>query len=92
MNKEPTIGKFLDDEEREIFEAIEAEAYVPVSLMTPESKVKYQEMARNKLNEASTKISIRISETDLKRIKARAFREGLPYQTLIKSVIHKAVS
>ena len=48
-NKEPTIGKFLDDEEREIFEAIGAEAYVPVSIMTPESKVKYQEIKLTRL-------------------------------------------
>jgi len=34
-------------------------------------------------------INIRISENDLESIKLRAVREGLPYQTLIGSLIHK---
>ncbi len=34
-------------------------------------------------------INIRISEQDLEAIKLRAAREGLPYQTLIGSIIHK---
>jgi len=29
MAKLPTIGKFLDDEERELYEAIEADDYAP---------------------------------------------------------------
>ena len=37
-------------------------------------------------------INIRLSEMDLERIKSRAEREGLPYQTLISSVLHKYVS
>lgn len=36
-------------------------------------------------------INIRLSELDLDRIKTRAEREGLPYQTLISSVLHKYV-
>ena len=34
-------------------------------------------------------INIRISENDLESIKLQAAREGLPYQTLIGSLIHK---
>ncbi len=34
-------------------------------------------------------INIRISENDLESIKLLAAREGLPYQTLIGSLIHK---
>jgi predicted DNA binding CopG/RHH family protein len=51
-----------------------------------------QEAARNTLNESSEKISIRIARSDLARVKARALRDGVPYQTLIKSIIHQAVS
>ena len=39
----------------------------------------------------STKVSIRLARTDLARIKARALWEGIPYQTLIKSILHQAV-
>ncbi len=35
------------------------------------------------------RINIRISSSDLKRIKQKAAFEGLPYQTLIASILHK---
>lgn len=34
-------------------------------------------------------VSIRVREHDLARLRARSEREGLPYQTLINSLIHK---
>ena len=34
-------------------------------------------------------VSIRVRTHDLERLRARAEREGLPYQTLINSLIHK---
>lgn len=37
-------------------------------------------------------INIRISEYDLAQLKRRAEDEGVPYQTLISSVLHKYVS
>jgi len=93
MNKEPYVANYLDDEERELIEAIEADDYEPgKSLLTPELMAQMQEAARNTLNESSEKISIRIAQSDLARVKARALREGVPYQTLIKSIIHQAVS
>ena len=93
MKKEPYVSNYLDDEERELIEAIESDDYVlGESVMTPELLAQMQEAARNTLNETSEKISIRIAQTDLARVKARAFSEGVPYQTLIKSLIHQAVS
>lgn len=40
----------------------------------------------------SRNVNIRISEYDLEQVKRRAEREGLSYQTLISSVLHKYVS
>jgi predicted DNA binding CopG/RHH family protein len=37
-------------------------------------------------------INIRISEHDLGRLKQRAEEEGVPYQTLISSVLHKYIT
>lgn len=37
-------------------------------------------------------ITLRVSEYDLQAIKQRAAREGMPYQTLIHSVMHKYVT
>jgi len=37
-------------------------------------------------------VNIRISEKDLLDLQKRALREGIPYQTLIASVLHKYTS
>jgi predicted DNA binding CopG/RHH family protein len=37
-------------------------------------------------------INIRISEDDLTRLKRKAEEEGMPYQTLITSVLHKYIA
>jgi hypothetical protein len=37
-------------------------------------------------------INIRMTELDLEMLRSRAHREGLPYQTLISSILHKYVS
>jgi len=37
----------------------------------------------------SRNVNIRIAESDLVRLKRRSKAEGLPYQTLIASVLHK---
>jgi predicted DNA binding CopG/RHH family protein len=40
----------------------------------------------------SRRVNIRLSAADLLDIQARAYAEGVPYQTLIASVLHKYVS
>ncbi|MCU7816229.1 MAG: antitoxin [Candidatus Thiodiazotropha sp. (ex Rostrolucina anterorostrata)] len=37
------------------------------------------------------RINIRLSSRDLRSLQARALREGIPYQTLVSSVLHKFV-
>lgn len=50
----------------------------------------YQEAARETLRK-DKRINIRLSQKDLEGIQSRAAREGMPYQTLISSIIHKFV-
>lgn len=38
------------------------------------------------------RVNIRLSSADLRDIQARAMEEGIPYQTLIASILHKYVS
>ncbi|OGG53389.1 hypothetical protein A3H16_01495 [Candidatus Kaiserbacteria bacterium RIFCSPLOWO2_12_FULL_53_8] len=45
--------------------------------------------ARRTRLERTKLVSIRVREYDLARLRARSEREGLPYQTLINSLIHK---
>lgn len=76
----------LDDYENEILEAYETGKLKP-----SKSKAAFQTMAQNTLAK-NRKINIRISGNDLAALQRRASREGIPYQTLIGSVLHKYVS
>lgn len=76
----------LDDYEAEILDAFENEKLIPTK-----SKTDFQTIAQNTLVK-NRKINIRISENDLSALQRRAAREGMPYQTLIGSVLHKYVS
>ena len=93
MAKEPTIGKFLDAEEEELFRAIESDDYkFGESFLRPERKAELMQAARNTLDDERIQISLRVSKRNLSKLKARALREGMPYQTLINSILHKAVN
>lgn len=56
-----------------------------------EKRKELQEIARNTLAK-DKRVNIRISSKDLRDIQLRAIEEGLPYQTLMASVLHKFVS
>lgn len=49
------------------------------------------QIARNTLNKTRN-INIRLTERDLYRLKAKATEEGIPYQTLASSILHKATA
>ena len=51
----------------------------------------YAEYARATLKK-DQRINIRLSHQDLEGIQSKAVQEGIPYQTLIASVLHKYVS
>lgn len=80
----------LGQEEKEELEAIENGEYVEVEDMKKEIE-KAKLAAKATLNKTRN-INIRLSEQDLYRLKARAVEEGLPYQTLVSSILHKAVA
>lgn len=52
---------------------------------------RYAQIARNTFRK-DQRMNIRISKADMDRIKTRAAEEGLPYQTLVASIIHKFAS
>jgi predicted DNA binding CopG/RHH family protein len=52
---------------------------------------KYKQAARATFIK-NRRVNIRLSSPDLMDIQARALEEGVPYQTLIASVLHKFVS
>lgn len=56
-----------------------------------EQRERLRATARNTLNKTRN-INIRLSERDLHRLKAKAIEEGIPYQTLASSILHKSAS
>ncbi len=76
----------LDDYEKEILDRHEAGTMEQGEVSESLIVAAQQTMKKNK------NINIRISENDLESIKLLAVREGLPYQTLIGSLIHKYAS
>jgi predicted DNA binding CopG/RHH family protein len=96
MKKAPHIKDYFDDEEKDLIEGIEntinKDDYMPVSNLTAERLKMFREAAKNASNERTTQITLRVPHTDLVRLKAQAMREGIPYQTWIKSILHKAVA
>ena len=76
----------LDEYEKEILDA-----YEDGKLKPSKSRSDYQSIARDTMRK-NRKINIRISDNDLSALKRRAAREGIPYQTLVGSVLHKFAS
>ena len=77
----------LDEEEKEIEKALEQGKFKSVPKVKQEI-ARYQAYAKAALDKTKN-INIRISESDLLKIKALALKKGLPYQTLISSIIHQ---
>ena len=77
----------VDEEERELMTSIENEEWKPVSDFAQEQD-KAIEAAKNTLNREK-QIELRISQKDYDQIQLRAIEEGLSYQSLISSIVHK---
>ena len=79
----------LDKEEQEILDAFEADEFE--SVLT-DSRRKFIEKSVAETFKKDKRINIRISGRDLAAIQRRALEEGMPYQTLVASILHKYVS
>jgi predicted DNA binding CopG/RHH family protein len=79
----------LDAYEDDVLQAYEADEFASV----------LDEAERDRLRDAARatgtkdrRVNIRLSSSDVRAIQALALREGIPYQTLISSILHKFVS
>jgi len=77
----------LQQDELELLASYEAEEWQSVKKLK-EQKEKYQAYARATFRK-DKRVNIRISEKDLLDLQKRAIRQGIPYQTLLSSVLHK---
>ena len=78
----------LTTEERELLHSWEQGEWQSVA--DAELLDRYRQAARNTARK-DKRVNIRISSHDLELLQARALREGIPYQTLMASVLHKYV-
>ena len=79
----------LDAYEEEVLEAYESGKLLPAA--TKAELESMREAARATAIK-DQRINIRLSAGDLRDIQAKALQEGMPYQTLIASVLHKYVT
>jgi predicted DNA binding CopG/RHH family protein len=80
----------LQQDELELLASYEAEEWQSVKKLK-ERKEQYRAYARATFRK-DKRVNIRISEKDLLDLQKHAVRQGIPYQTLISSVLHKYVS
>lgn len=80
----------LDEEEKEILKSFERGEWKSVRNVKGEIK-KHQNYARKTLKK-DKRVNIRISSKDLEEIQTLAVENGIPYQTLISSVLRRYVS
>jgi predicted DNA binding CopG/RHH family protein len=77
----------LDKDEQKIVESFEKGEWKSVSNVEEEIN-SFVKVAKKSLRK-DKRINIRITDRDLLEIKRKAVNEGIPYQTLISSVLHK---
>jgi len=80
----------LQPDELELLASYENEEWQSVKNVR-EQAAQYQAYARATFRK-DRRVNIRISERDLLALQRRALREGIPYQTLIASILHKYVT
>jgi predicted DNA binding CopG/RHH family protein len=88
-NIAPVISPSFDAEENQILEAFES-AELRSSGLNSDALLKYRTYADATFRK-DARINIRLSSRDLKNLQKKALEEGIPYQTLISSVLHKYV-
>ncbi len=79
----------LDSEEKEILEAFEKGELKRANNVTQE--IKQHKAVAEATFKKDARINIRLSSRDLRSLQVRALKEGIPYQTLVSSVLHKFV-
>lgn len=80
----------VNKQEKDVLDSYEQGQWRPVKNRKREIK-RLQQYAQNTLQK-DKRINIRMSSKDLDRVRVIATQQGIPYQTLISSIIHKYVS
>ena len=84
------MNEHLDAEEREILERFERGELRRAANATDE--IEAARRAARKTFNKTRRVNLRVTERDFNLAHSRAREEGIPYQTLLSSVIHKYLS
>jgi predicted DNA binding CopG/RHH family protein len=82
-------SKKINREDQELLEAFEAGEFN--SDLKNDRRTQLAQLAEATIRK-DKRINIRISSRDLEALQRRAIEEGLPYQSLVSSVLHKYIS
>ena len=83
--------KYIDNEEKILMESLNEFNFN--SIQNDNENIKLlQSSAKEFIKQKETKMNIRISSSELDKIKQRAEIEGLKYQTFVKSILHKYIT
>ena len=80
----------LDKEEKDILDSYERGEWKSVKNLEEEIE-KHRGYARQTLKK-DKRVNIRISSMVLEELQTRAVEDGMPYQTLISSILHRFVT
>lgn len=80
----------MNKEEKELLKSFEKGEWKKAA--NYKSLLNDSKIAAKEFLKKDTRINIRLNSLDLDLIKKIAVREGLPYQSLISSIIHKFVN
>lgn len=80
----------LNREEKRLLTSYDKGEWKSVPRVKAEIK-RYAAYARYMIRK-NKRINIRLAENDLNGLQTRAYEEGIPYQTLIASILHKYIA
>jgi predicted DNA binding CopG/RHH family protein len=80
----------MDGDEQDILNSYDSGEWLPVENRDAEI-TRYRQYARATLKK-DKRVNIRISQSTLDALQAKALEEGIPYQTLIAIILHKYVN
>lgn len=85
--------KPLDADEADLVVSLEQafDGGVIVSHLTQTRRDELRKIARNTINPPRQAVSVRFPADDLRKLKAKAMAQGVPYQTMLTSLVHRFV-
>lgn len=80
----------IEQYEKDILQDFEEGNFISAS--NAAEKMMLAKQAADNYAKRNNRVNVRISGSDLNMIKKTAIREGIPYQTLLASIIHRFVT